>query len=527
MGKNLNLNQKIQILTIIPFVLLSAFFLITAYTSTKDSLMAEKKLELQYVLDMGHGIMQNNYKLFKEGKLTEERAKEIAADTIRNIRYGVNKDDYIWINDFHPKMIVHPKKSLEGKDLSSFQDKGGMYLFKEVAKIAREKDSGYIQYLWTDKVHKDKNVPKLSYVSAFKPWGWILGTGIYLNDVQTYLNKQLLIYSSVTIVALLILVSIVSIAIRKGVTAPLMKIAHRLEAASVRVTEGSDSTLTTSKSLSDSTQEQAANLQQTVASVDQINAMIEKNAANASDSKLTAQDSKDSANQGKNTVDQMVVTIEGIAENNNSVMNRMEESNKEFEEILSIIKDIGNKTEVINDIVFQTKLLSFNASVEAARAGEMGKGFAVVAEEVGALASMSGKASDEISEMLKSSIIKVEEIVKNTTSALTTLTTQGKERVEQGKTKAHECKNALDSILDNVNKVNVTVEEIATASSEQSQGVNEITRAMGVLDTTMHGNNDSARQAAESAKNLRDQADELTAVVVDVTTLVQGEKRSA
>ncbi len=92
---NLNLSRKIQVITILPFILLSTFFLYTAYTSTKTSLMAEKRLELQYVLDMGSGILQSNYKLFRDGKLTEDQAKKQAADSIRSIRYGKDKDDYI------------------------------------------------------------------------------------------------------------------------------------------------------------------------------------------------------------------------------------------------------------------------------------------------------------------------------------------------------------------------------------------------------------------------------------------------
>lgn len=100
----------------------------------------------------------------------------------------------------------------------------------------------------------------------------------------------------------------------------------------------------------------------------------------------------------------MIHSITEISESNDRIMSQVADGNRKISEIVQVISEIGNKTKVINDIVFQTKLLSFNASVEAARAGEHGKGFAVVAEEVGNLAQMSGNAAKEISDMLNGSV---------------------------------------------------------------------------------------------------------------------------
>lgn len=124
----------------------------------------------------------------------------------------------------------------------------------------------------------------------------------------------------------------------------------------------------------------------------------------------------------------MITAIEDIHKSNQNMMMSVEKSNANIEEIIQVIHEISNKTKVINEIVFQTKLLSFNASVEAARAGEQGKGFSVVAEEIGSLAAMSGNAAQEISAMLTESTTKVEKIVNTTKSEVGALMIEGKRK---------------------------------------------------------------------------------------------------
>ncbi|MGE3759138.1 MAG: methyl-accepting chemotaxis protein, partial [Pseudobdellovibrionaceae bacterium] len=144
-----------------------------------------------------------------------------------------------------------------------------------------------------------------------------------------------------------------------------------------------------STELSEAATEQAAALQETVAAIDEINAMVEKNVESANRSKEVSSESRETAARGKNTVDSMLNAMSEINNSNEQIADQISRSHAQLSEITKLITDIGSKTKVINEIVFQTKLLSFNASVEAARAGEYGKGFAVVAEEVGNLAQMS------------------------------------------------------------------------------------------------------------------------------------------
>ena len=203
-------------------------------------------------------------------------------------------------------------------------------------------------------------------------------------------------------------------------------------------------------------------------------------------------------------------------------MEQINESNKEMEDIVKVITEIGTKTKVINDIVFQTKLLSFNASVEAARAGEQGKGFAVVAEEVGNLAAMSGAAAIEISSMLDSSIQKVEGIVKNSKEKIGRLITDGKKNVEIGTTVANNCGTVLNDIVLSVASVSKMVKEISSASQEQAQGVHEITKAVAQLDQVTQQNTANSAESSRAAGDLSNQAEMLSSLVQELVQAIEG-----
>jgi methyl-accepting chemotaxis protein len=289
------------------------------------------------------------------------------------------------------------------------------------------------------------------------------------------------------------------------------------------VSDSSEKISTSSIELSESATESASSLQETVSSIDEISSMVQRNADAASSSTHVSTKSSEAATRGKKTVEQMITSINDISKSNDDIAEEMQKNNEDISKIVQVISEIGEKTKVINDIVFQTKLLSFNASVEAARAGEHGKGFAVVAEEVGNLASMSGKAALEITEMLDSSIKQVTEIVDNTKKKVEVLVSTSKEKVETGTKTAHECGDSLDEILQNVTSVNEMVREIATASSEQSTGVQEVTKAMQQLDQTTHKNTTVAQESSVMAKNLKSQASGLNAAVKELLAVVSGD----
>ena len=284
----------------------------------------------------------------------------------------------------------------------------------------------------------------------------------------------------------------------------------------------SKETAEVSTKISSSSIQQASSLQETVASIDEISAMVARNADSAASAADTSVTTTKSAQHGKERVEEMLQSINAISHGNDEINHQMQKTNQEISEIVDVIQEISSKTQVINEIVFQTKLLSFNASVEAARAGEHGKGFAVVAEEVGNLAAMSGKASNEISEMLTRSVQRVTNIVEGTKVLMDRLINENKKKVQLGTKTANECANALDEILINVSSMNDMVREISVASQEQSTGVREVNKAMSELDQVTRTNSDVAHASSATASDLKQEADRLAVIVSQLTVLVQG-----
>jgi hemerythrin len=237
--------------------------------------------------------------------------------------------------------------------------------------------------------------------------------------------------------------------------------------------------------------------------------MVTKNSLNAVSSAEKSESSKNKAEQGQNVIKEMIHSMTEIETGNQSIVREITESNLRLNEVVGIIKEIVNKTQIIDNIVFQTKLLSFNASVEAARAGENGKGFAVVADEVGKLAQMSGAASKEISEMLNSSVKKVESIAQEMQGRVEVLIKTAQTTVSRGSHVAKECEQVLKEIVDGALQVFDIVHEISSASQEQSIGINEIAKAFQELDSSTQTNTLAAASTAASAKTINSQLNTL------------------
>lgn len=280
----------------------------------------------------------------------------------------------------------------------------------------------------------------------------------------------------------------------------MSSVAEQLAAGADEVTGAATEISATSEQLSASATEQASSLQETAASIEEMSSMVKQNSDNASRSSEIARSGQSSASKGKVVVDEMIVAI-----------NDIDSANKEISEVVKVIGQIGNKTKIIDDIVFKTQLLSFNASVEAARAGEHGKGFAVVAEEVGNLAQMSGNAAKEISDMLEQSLERVERMIATS-----------KQKVEVGLNVGKRCGEVLDELVGTVSEVNGKANEIASACEEQSRGINEITRAMNQLDQVTQQNASASQQAASAAEQLSRQAEVMHASVAELMQVIQG-----
>lgn len=306
------------------------------------------------------------------------------------------------------------------------------------------------------------------------------------------------------------------------VTRSIMNVTTHLSENADEVSAASTQIAASSQQLSQAATEQAASLQETSSAVEELSSMVNKNTENARGTAHSTSESQQKAGEGREAVERMIASMDEISQSNESIMNQITHSNQQMFDIVKVIHEIESKTKVINDIVFQTKLLSFNASVEAARAGEHGKGFAVVAEEVGNLAQMSGNAAKEISAMLESSVHKVEGLVNETKTRVESLASEGKRKIENGVDVAKHCGDILGEIVTNASGISNMASEISSASQEQAQGISEINKAMNQLDQVTQQNAAASGESASAAEKLASQSESLKSSVADLMRLMTG-----
>jgi len=313
------------------------------------------------------------------------------------------------------------------------------------------------------------------------------------------------------VIVLFVLISgaVASFLLQRSIALPLNFVATNLSTSATDIESVATELNTSSKTLSVSSSSQASALQETASAIEEISAMIKKSASSASSSLSVTESSKETAMKGQVVVQEMQESMEQINLSNGQILKEMNNSYKNIAEIVDMIREISSKTKVINDIVFQTKLLSFNASVESARAGEHGKGFSVVAEEVGNLATVSGSAAQEISVLLNDSIKKVEDIISTTKSQVEQMITKAETTVNRGTKIANECAGVLDVIAKQSTDVLQAVQSIAQANNEQAIGIHEITKAMSQLDQSNQVNLSSSEKCTQLADELFSQLNNL------------------
>lgn len=206
-----NIRTKITGLFTIFILFFIGFVFLWVLPTAKQAFMRQKQEEIQFLVQNAVSLLKEYHQEEQQGKLTREEAQQQVLQRIKALRYGPEGKDYFWINDFGPKMVMHPYRAdLDGKDLSGFKDPEGTALFVEFVKTCRDKGSGFVEYMWQWKDDKSRIVPKLSYVQAFTPWGWIIGTGVYLNDVMdesaNIRNSFLIVFVPLILVTLALLV---------------------------------------------------------------------------------------------------------------------------------------------------------------------------------------------------------------------------------------------------------------------------------------------------------------------------------
>ncbi|EQC46509.1 methyl-accepting chemotaxis protein signaling domain protein [Bacteriovorax sp. Seq25_V] len=302
------------------------------------------------------------------------------------------------------------------------------------------------------------------------------------------------------------------------------EISKSLRESSLKFNDGAKLIAKSADDLSSSSVSQLSSLQQTSVAIEEISAMVQLTSTNSESSMSIASSSLANVENGKKIVGKMIESMDMINKHNDEIIEKITSNNKQMSDIVDLIEEINEKTKVINDIVFQTKLLSFNASVEAARAGEAGKGFAVVAEEVGKLAQISGTAATEIETMLDNSTKKVEMIAKSTEEEMLSLIGRAKETVDMGSSTSLECQRILEDIFSSISRVTESATEISTATQEQAKGLFEVKDAVKTLDESTERNTNVAKSSLTLSKNLESQSQELNHLILELSELMYGDK---
>ena len=309
----------------------------------------------------------------------------------------------------------------------------------------------------------------------------------------------------IIIIGLIIAIALglfMSVVIVRGIVGPLTTAIDKVSQASNEITTASEELSTASQTLAESSNEQASSIEETSASLEELSGMVKNNVASAEKSNELADQVKNVSAKGATAVKDLVASMEDILA-----------SNGKIQELVKVIAEIGDKTAIIDEIVFQTKLLSFNASVEAERAGEHGRGFAVVAQEVGNLAQMSGKAALEISTIVKESIANAEQI-----------TTENKKKVEEGNELVKATAQILEEIETNAKTVASSAGQIVEASKDQASGINQINSAMVQLDKATQNNASTSEETASSSEELSAQAVTLNDIVGELLMMITGSR---
>ncbi|AUN97208.1 hypothetical protein DOM21_15620 [Bacteriovorax stolpii] len=332
-------------------------------------------------------------------------------------------------------------------------------------------------------------------------------------------------YSVIAASALMILVIIIGgLSFRKGLVQVLKQISEQLNLSTVTLNETSAKVATTSDFLSESSTEQNATIQATSQAVQEISQMTDINRNNVQISTKNAKDSQIKIAEGKEAIAQMLTSINQISISNKQMVDQITKNDKEFVEVVNVIQNIDEKTKIINDIVFQTKLLSFNASVEAARAGEHGKGFAVVAEEIGNLAIMSGQAANEISSLLGTSVSRVNDIVKKSQSSMAGIVESGRHTIEEGNKNAENCNVIFDQISSESESICNILEEINAGTQEQSKGIEEVNKSMLQLNDVANKSEQVAQESLQMSAKLNEQSESLGKIVDELIIMLDGKK---
>ncbi len=531
--RNFPISKRLWLIPLLAVGMLFALGLLMIQQVRSD-LYKGKQVMTRNIVETANGILDYYQQLEASGAMTTEAAQKAAMDQIRLLRYGQN--DYFWINDMSPTMLMHPMKpELEGKNLSAVKDPNGKELFNEMVKVARQQGAGIVDYQWAKPGAEDP-VPKISYVELFKPWGWIIGSGIYVDDVEAEFRDYVVRFSIIGLAIATVMALLVAILIR-SITQPLrhsMQAMANIASGEADLTRqldvsGNDELTTlgrdfntftrklrgvigqlfeTSGSLAQSSsalqdlagqahqhsQQQSQQMELVATAVNEVTYAVQEVAKNAEQASNEVGDSEKQAGQGQRNIEASLQQIDQLSATINEAVGVIQSLADETTQIGSVL-------EVIGSIADQTNLLALNAAIEAARAGEQGRGFAVVADEVRLLAQRTQTSTAEIHTM-------IERLQKNSGDAVSVITRSSKASqttVEQA-SQAGESLGQIAQALRNLSGLNAS---IASATLQQTHVVEDINQNVTQAAQLAQQSTLAAEQSNAAGRELGELAEQL------------------
>lgn len=481
MEKKLGFGKQITFLLICVSILTIACSVVTAIINVRNALSKTAKKEISEVTEIAYNILNGYDKRVKSGELTLSQAQALALEDMRNFKYqGKN---YVWVMDYNCIYLYHGvrKPGFDGKTLTNSK---GQHYIQELGENAINNRDVYLKdYSVKPGDPTKKKYPKYMSGRAFPAWHWIVATGIYIDEIDYQVSYTLWNIVIVNLIAIIVLLLLINQTFVRKMVFSLNKIIDSLMSTSEDVASSASVMETTSRQLAQGSSEQASAIQETSSTMEETSSMVKQNNENTKHATVLAKNTREYATESAKATQQMMQT-----------MNELENSSQEISKVIK----------AIDEIAFQTNILSLNAAVEAARAGEVGKGFAVVAEEVRNLAQRSAQAAKDTSSIIENNI---------------NLSKQGFEM-------AKNVDDSLSKINGEVVKVDEILDEISVATNEQSVGIDQINKAISSIEQTLQDNAQTADKTSAASESLKSHASDMNDAVELLSNIVNGSDKN-